>query len=131
MATVATYGRANETVQVETYNSTGYYENASFTLAVVCSAPLWGVVESSGELDRGSATSSAWISTGSYEVSFGTNVLDCAYLVTPGDPGTSAPSPPSWSGITPRNLNVDALFVDLYSPVGEYQDDSFHVAAFC
>ena len=68
--------------------------------ATAQAASKWAVVNSVGTLVRSNgATAAASLSTGTYQVTFKTSMLGCAFIATPGDTGTGAvpaPSSPPW-----------------------------------
>lgn len=89
-----------------------------FHLFVHCPATTrYAVVAANGTLARGSAgTTTAFLSTGTYEVIFNTNVANCAYQATVG--ATATGSAEGWATVASRGENVNGVFVATFDIPG-------------
>lgn len=86
---------------------------------------LWAVINSNGTTIRGShITSSAFLTTGQYEVTFDQDVSECAFVVTPFET-------PNGQAIAGHPANANAVFVRTSSSAGSDQSMPFTLAVFC
>jgi hypothetical protein len=92
---------------------------------------LWAVVNTAGAIVRRSNTSITSADTGAsrYDVDFGQDVSNCAWIATVG-PGTGTPTPGDVSvGNDTGNANKVVVFTDVNA--GGLGDRAFHLAVFC
>ena len=121
-------------VFVETKNQGGGLTDGPFHLAVVCGAAKmhFAVVDYAGSLARG--TPGATLSSpgaGRYNITFLSNVKNCAYLATVGDPGNGLVFAPSgvYTGSGPNTRTVYIETKD--SGAGLQPGVPFHLAVIC
>jgi hypothetical protein len=91
------------------------------------------VVSASGALIRGNgATGVVKIGTGIYEVDFGNNVQNCAYVATPGDTANFFVPGSIYATTAQRNGNRKGVFVEVINRVtNTLVDDPFHLSVYC
>ncbi len=81
------------------------------------------------------ATGVTRVSAGVYTVTFGAPVTGCAYVATPGDPGTAAAVPPLAASVSGVAGNPNGVTVKIAriggATAGEPVDTSFHLAVIC
>jgi hypothetical protein len=118
-------------VYVTTYNATGVLTNSSFHLTADCTGPTWDVVSSTGTQVRGSSNATSLLSTGHYAVSFPEDVINCAYIATGGQTGSSGSLPAASVTLAGRSGNPDGVFVATYDAAGTFTSTSFHVGVYC
>jgi hypothetical protein len=96
-------------------------------------AAKWAVVNSAGALVRGSgATAATALSTGTYQVTFNSNMSGCAYIATAGDPGAGAVSGPIEVTVATRAGNPNALFIQTFDQTtGAVSNQPFQVVTHC
>lgn len=121
-------------VYLRVTNFTGSVMNDSFDLGVFCGASgLWAVVNSAGDLVRGSNVVSAGSTglTGHYGIIFNQNVTRCDYVATLGTVGSSGIAAPGVATVASRTGNADGVFVATYNTTGIATDASFDVVVEC
>jgi hypothetical protein len=121
-------------VYVETKNQGGGLTDGPFNLVVDCGAPgmQYAVVGYSSNLVRAtSGTALADLGSGRYTVTFPSNVKNCAYLASVGDPGNALVYAPS--GVyTANGPNGNSVYVETKNPGGGLQAGvPFHLAVLC
>jgi hypothetical protein len=119
---------------VETKNQGGGLTDGPFHLVVVCGAPkmLFAVVDYAGSLARGSAGATlASPGPGRYNITFASNVKNCAYVATVADPGNGLVFAPS--GVyTGSGANTKTVYVETKNPGAGLQPGvPFHLAVIC
>jgi len=95
--------------------------------------PKWAVLNASGTIVRmAGATGSSHLSTGTYQVVFKSDVSQCAYVATVGDPGAGAVSQPGIATVATRAGNNSALFIQTFDQSsGALADLPFQVVTYC
>jgi len=95
--------------------------------------PKWALVGSTGSLVRGAgATDAARLGTGTYEVVFKSDVSNCAYVATVGDPGAGVVSQPAVATVASLSGNAEAIGVQTWDQsTGALADLPFHVVTYC
>jgi hypothetical protein len=93
----------------------------------------WAVVNSAGALVRGvGAVSASSLGTGTYQVTFNSDMSGCAYIATAGDTGAGAVSGPITATVATRAGNNNALFIQTFDQsTGSLSNQPFHVITFC
>ena len=75
------------------------------------------------------------MSAGLYSVTFSAPVTNCAYVATPGDPGTASAVPPLATAVSGLGGNPNGVIVKIAhvsgASAGEPVDTSFHLAVIC
>jgi hypothetical protein len=101
--------------------------------ATAQAATKWAVVNSAGSLVRSvGGTSATRLSTGTYQVTFNSNMTKCAYVATPGDPGAGAVSGPIIATVASRAGNANGLFIQTWDlSTNAVADAPFHVSTYC
>ncbi|WP_139978422.1 hypothetical protein [Nocardioides litoris] len=95
---------------------------------------LSAVVEGNGTLVPGQsngAVSASRVGAGVYNVLFGTDVSDCAYVASLGQPGGTGFPPSGDAGVTGLENKPAGLFVVAYNQAGATADRPFHVVVVC
>jgi hypothetical protein len=121
-------------VYVETKNQGGGLTDGPFNLAVDCGAPGWSyaVVGYTANLVRATpGTTLTSLGTGRYDLSFPTNISQCAYLASVGDPGNALVFNPSgvYTGSGP---NSHTVYIETKNPGGGLTAGiPFHLAVIC
>jgi hypothetical protein len=81
------------------------------------------------------ATGVTRVSAGVYSVTFSAPVANCAYVATPGDPGTASAVPPLATAVSGLGGNPNGVIVKIArisgTSAGEPVDTSFHLAVIC
>ena len=89
------------------------------------------IVRADGVLILGPAGSSSFrFFTGTYQMTFPSDVSNCVYTATIGTSPAAAPGPAIVT-VTPRSGNVDAIFVRTFSLSGATQDNPFNIQVQC
>lgn len=92
---------------------------------------LWAVMNASGSIARAGGTSSAGrLAAGTYEVVFGQNVTNCAFVASVGDPAEGTGQTGAAS-VTRRAGNVNAVRVETRTLAGALADRPFHLVVVC
>lgn len=90
------------------------------------------VVDPDGTLNRGlNAVSATHLTTGQYEVAFGSNVGECGYTATIGLSGASGSSDFGTVNVAKRGGNKKAVFVQTFDVNGTLADLGFHLIVQC
>ena len=122
IAGAAQTSRLNDSTGVEPMSPGG---------TVLGSATLWAVIRADGSTARGDGNaSSTRLGVGTYQVIFRRNVVNCAYMVTIGNPGTGA-SAPGEVTMGLRAGNSNGIFVTTHNSAGNLADRNFHVFINC
>lgn len=89
-------------------------------------------VDSSGNFIKGSAgVSSSLILSGRYEVVFPRSLANCIYQGTLTSNSTLDEGGPGEIGISPRDSNVNGIFVSTYNSAGTSTNNGFDVIVAC
>jgi hypothetical protein len=89
------------------------------------------IVRADGVLILGPAGSSSFrFFTGTYQMTFPSDVSNCVYTATIGTSPAAAPGPAIVT-VTPRSGIVDAIFVRTFSLSGATQDNAFNIQVQC
>jgi len=89
------------------------------------------VVGQLGSLILGPAgSSSLFLGTGTYQVTFPSDISKCVYTATAGTSPAAFPAP-SFVVVTPRAGNANAIFVRTFAPGGGVQNNPFHIQVQC
>ena len=121
-------------VYVETKNQGGGLTDGPFNLAVDCGAPGWdyAVVGYGANLVRATpGTTLAHLGPGRYDLTVPSNVRNCAYLATVGDPRNNLVFNPAgvYTGSGPGARTV---YIETKNPGGGLSDGiPFHLAVIC
>jgi hypothetical protein len=101
--------------------------------ATAQAANKWAVVTSAGALVRSNgATAAAPVGTGTYQVTFKTDMTNCAFIADPGDPGAGAVGGPAIATVAERAGNTKALFIQTFDQTtGALTNEPFHVTTYC
>ncbi len=101
--------------------------------ATAQAANKWAVVNSAGTLVRSNgATAATLISTGTYQVTFKTSMLNCAFIADPGDTDGGAVATPVVATVAERAGNSKALFIQTFNQSsGALSSQPFHVTTYC
>lgn len=92
---------------------------------------LFATVNADGSVQNSSGGVTALnFSTGDYEVDFGRDISQCAFVATPADPGTGS-ADAKQINVADRSGNPQAAFVNLEDSSGTDVDESFHLVAVC
>lgn len=92
---------------------------------------LWAVMNSSGSIGRAAGTTSAGrLGLGVYEVIFGQNVTNCAFVASVGDPG-EATGTNGAATVTRRAGNANGVRVETRNLAGALADRPFHLIVVC
>lgn len=106
----------------------------SFAFGDRGSAIMSAAIFSDGTISRGEGVETAGtarLSTGTYEVAFGRDITECAYVVTVGESGIGGATP-AVAGVTRRSGNPNGLFIRIVNPPDEASEDrEFFVLVFC
>jgi len=96
-------------------------------------AGKWEVGSSAGALVRSKAgTAYTQLSIGTYVATFNSDQSKCAYIATPGDPGSGAVSGPVIATVATRSGNNNALFLQTWDQsTGALTNAPVHVATYC
>jgi hypothetical protein len=97
-------------------------------------APLWAVVNLDGSLARGSAASSSALGVdGQYQVVFGRDVSNCAYVASGGEATALSPDDAVVFTVAPRESNTSAVFVQEWDGVlaRDSYSSGFHLIVAC
>jgi hypothetical protein len=95
---------------------------------------LWAVVNSNATLARGNGVTSVGRGiqfAGQYDVIFNRNVRDCAYVATPGQPGTDILFDPTFISVSSDPDNPNGVRVETKNPGGGLTDEPFHLHVVC
>ena len=91
---------------------------------------LWASVAADGSIVRGTGTADArQVATGSYEVTFGTPISECATIAALAAPDGATSTVTGQIGAAPRSETV--IRVETETSAGTNADKAFHVAVFC
>jgi hypothetical protein len=91
---------------------------------------LWAVVAADGSIVRGSGTADArQTATGSYEVTFGVPITECATLVALAAPDGAGSTATGQAGASPRSDTV--ITVETETSTGSNADRAFQLAILC
>ncbi len=101
--------------------------------ATAQAASKWAVVNSAGTLVRSNgATAAASLGTGTYQVTFKTSMLGCAFIATPGDTGAGAVAGPIVASVAERAGNSKAVYVETHDQTtGNLAAAPFHLTTYC
>lgn len=92
---------------------------------------LWAVMNSSGSIARGAGTTSAGrLAAGVYEVVFGQNVTNCAFVASVGDTGEGTGANGA-ATVTRRAGNANAVRVETRTLANALADRGFHLIVVC
>jgi hypothetical protein len=92
---------------------------------------LWAVLNSSGSIARGAGTTSAGrLGLGVYEVVFGQNVTNCAFVASVGDSG-EATGANGAATVTRRAGNANGVRVETRTLGNALADRGFHLVVVC
>jgi hypothetical protein len=92
---------------------------------------LWAVVNGSGSIARGAGTTSAGrLGAGVYEVVFGQNVTNCAFVASVGDSAETTGTNGA-ATVTRRAGNVNAVRIETRTLGNALADRGFHVIVVC
>jgi hypothetical protein len=95
-------------------------------------ASFSAVIDGSGNIVRGvGVTSADEASTGSYQVQFNNDLTSCAFVVTPGQPGSSGDVPATYSTVVGQAGTNNGLFIQLFDVNGNLVSEPFHVDVGC
>jgi hypothetical protein len=95
---------------------------------------LWAVVNANATLARGQGATSVSRgiqAAGQYDVIFDRNVRSCAYVATPGQPGTDILFDPTFISVSSDPDNVNGVRVETKNPGGGLTNEPFHLSVVC
>jgi hypothetical protein len=93
----------------------------------------WAVVDDDGTLvrDQHATGVSTPLPEGQYDVAFDRNVTRCAYVATPGDPGTTVVFSPTFISVSRTPGTNNSVRVETKNAGGGLSDQSFHLQVVC
>jgi hypothetical protein len=92
----------------------------------------WAVVDEDGTLVRDQhATGVAQPLDGQYDVTFDRNIRMCAYVATPGDPGTDIVFNPTFISVSRTPGTNNSVRVETKNAGGGLSDRPFHLVVVC
>jgi hypothetical protein len=95
---------------------------------------LWAVVNGNGTLARGHGVTSVSRGiqpAGQYDVIFDRNVRNCAYVATPGQPGTDILFDPTFISVSSDPDSANGVRVETKNPGGGLTNEPFHLHVSC
>jgi hypothetical protein len=93
---------------------------------------LWAVVSEAGTLVRGGGVVAVTAPSSSvYTVEFNVVVSDCAYLVVPGETGTTVPTKPLGSAVPFSGTTTKTVRVKTFDEKGAAANRPFHLSVAC
>jgi hypothetical protein len=114
--------------------NTAHQVHAAPTIAAACSGShVWAVVNFDGTLARhagacGGVSSSG---SGSYDVFFPKNIVNCAYVVTVGSASRSGTVPPGYGTVVGAAGTTNGVFVQTFNASGSLVAQGFHLVVDC
>jgi hypothetical protein len=90
----------------------------------------FAVVDSSGALERGTATGASRSGTGTYAVEFSHSVKKCVFTATTGSTSVGAP-PNGYVTVAGEGEDPNGVFVATFDPTGAPADLAFHLNVLC
>jgi len=100
--------------------------------AKATSQVLRAQIAADGSFVKGSVgVTSNDLGTGTYEVIFPRNVVNCIYVATLAEPGSFSTGGPGEVGVTGRAGNVNGVFVNTYTSAGAGSDQPFNILVAC
>jgi hypothetical protein len=124
----------NEGQTVDNARNADRLDGLDSTAFVGSDEVLWAVVNANATLARGQGvTSSARgsLPAGQYDVTFDRNVRNCAYVATPGQPGTDVLFDPTVISVSSDPDNVNGVRVETKNLGGGLTDEPFHLGVVC
>jgi hypothetical protein len=96
-------------------------------------AGKWVVMNSAGTAVRSKGlASSARLAAGEYEAIYKSNMTQCAYISTPGDPGAGAVIGPIINTVASRATSVNGVYLESWDQsTGTRVDDPIHTVTYC
>ena len=93
---------------------------------------LFAQVNADGTLanSSGSGVTSSRLNLGQYEVDFGRNISNCAFVMTQGEAGVGG-APGAITGVTDRGANVEAVFATTRNNANSAVDRAFQLVVVC
>lgn len=119
------------TVDIDVYNAAGKHMNGGFILGLDCSSTgEWGYISSDGWVDRGTGLGTSEPShtdTGKYEISFDSNMNNCALIANVTYDSAQGPAfiYASIGGA------MDSVYIDILDLNGRHVDRDFYLDAIC
>jgi hypothetical protein len=114
--------------------NTVHQAHAGPTIVAACSGThVWAVVNSNGSLARnaGACGGTSSSGSGSYDVFFPKNIVNCAYVVTVGSSGRSGTVAPGYATVVGAAGTTNGVFVQTFSSSGVLTPQGFHLVVDC
>lgn len=132
-------GRGNNVVHVSTATPDGTPAKLPFHLQAECAGKgLWAAFDTAGKVARGNGVvRSSHPDPGRWEVTFATDVSDCGYLASVGDPRTQTVPDPALvltargRDGNPASVHVETVPLDGDGRAGQPADVPFHLQVVC
>jgi hypothetical protein len=94
---------------------------------------IWAVVNANGTLARngGACAGTTSSGSGSYDVNFPKNIVNCAYVVTVGSASRSGTVAPGYATVVGAAGTTTGVFVQTFSSSGALVAQGFHLVVDC
>jgi hypothetical protein len=107
--------------------------NAPTIVATCAGTHVWAVVNSNGTLARhgGACIGTSSSGSGSYDVLFPKNIVNCAYIVTVGSSGRNGTVAPGYATVVGAAGTTNGVFVQTFNSSGILTAMGFHLVVDC
>ncbi len=114
--------------------NTVHQTQAGPTIVATCGGThVWAVVNANGTLARhgGACLGTTSSGSGSYDVFFPKNIVNCAYVVTLGSAGRVGTVPPGYATVVGAVGTTNGVFVQTFNSSGVVTAEGFHLVVDC